>query len=935
VAPPGKARQLGIEVTSTAQTARSRFELGLTRLTVWDERSNAISHAYRLLSFGMQAAAADSDAAWTVRITSLNDASRLFQEYGMNEMRLWSRYLAAHLVQYRLNDYSIAYRLSREILDDLKVTRIADIELAVRELYNDALIGLKRKGSLPGGAGDTDPVQAALARTAALAESMGATFAQAKALALSGAEYALDGNFGKALERYEISVALADAVGDAGLSKQVRERVVEIHTREGNAPATSEVLQQIETRLVGQGDGDELALNLLAQGRLLIDQYSYGDARSTLVEALGYQDNSGIRRQIEFELARVFYQTGRFDEALGLLQNAGVRAADHDRKRPNSVLDNGAALNLLANVQRNRGEFKDMHEARGAQGLYVGNSAAYLYQQGLDALAVKDNSQAQDRFQSSVQAARRAGDDDLASLSLLQLCVINGGCRSADTANAYQRLHTGGMPRLAAGAMFLRAQIQAGASQVPDAVRTLEALVEEIHFLRHALPGVLGAWYHENHEALSGFYLHLLMIAPNSRNGEAASLLALTRLRLLEAYDTAGAVSNSPGEQQLRTSLAERAGLEAGQPDAALAGEITLALDALRRPFREQFAYLSLQGIRRYLASLGGDEMLLTWHVSETLAQVWVGRQGRVVRRNLRQPASVNRKLADAQAGLAAGSEEAFTGAMESLGAALLGPISDLLTQRIYWIPAGSLLRLPLDALRLDGRYLAENHSVAAVLSFPAKPNPAASLQDVSPGSMFLAGNPQDYSSAYASRFETTDEMRMMVDLFVGPQLQVVQGEALLPDEFQDSRFSEAGIAHLAMPAVIDLRNPPDSSLELSGSEFGPRRTRYRLEGIRPDSLENRLVFLSSTRLVNEPESAFSANPGLVTDFLRAGSAAVIADFWGTEGNADRVFLQSFYRELQETGDTAQALQNAKRQYLKDNRDTGLFGWAGYQLFIP
>jgi tetratricopeptide (TPR) repeat protein len=935
VAQPGASRQLGIEVTSTAQTSRSRFELGLTRLTVWDERSNAVAHAYRLLSFGMQTPPVDTESAWTGRVTSLTDAARLFQQYGMNEMRLWSRYLAAHLIQYRLQDYSIAYRLSREILDDMRVTRVADIELAARELLNDALIGLKRKHALPVAGDGGDPVQASLARTAAFAESMGATFAQANALALSGAEYALDGMFSEALEQYELAIALADAVGDAGLSKLVRERVVEIHTREGNAPATSEVLQQLETQLAVQGDGDELALNLLAQGRLLIDQHRYGEARDVLAEALGYQDHSAIRKQVELELARVFYETGRFDQALEVLQVAGVRAADHDRKRPNSVLENGAALGLLADVQRNRGALAEMRAARAAQGLYAGNAAAYLYQQGLDALAGQDTNRARDRFQRTVQAARRVGDEDLADLSLLRLCSINDGCGSADAASAYQRLLASGAPRLVVEAMFLNARIQAGEGKAAEAVRTLEATVEEIHFLRHALPGALGAWYHENHADLSDFYLGLLLLAPQTGGDASASLLALTRLRLLETYDTAGAKPGTEAQSRLRVQLAERTWQKPGEKGAALVAEITMKLEALRQPFREQFAYLSAQGIGSYLADLGRDEVLLTWHIGENSAHAWAGRKGRVVRRSITRSIGLGRKLGDATATVAGVSEATFRSEMESLGRALLEPVADLLAPRIYWIPAGPMLGLPLGALRLEGRYLAEKHSVAAVLSFPARPDPATDLPGRSIGSVFLAGNPQDYSSAYASRFETTDEMRAMVDLFVGPDLHVVQGAALLPDEFQDQRFAQAGIVHLAMPGVIDLRNPQDSSLELSGSEFGPRRTPYRLEGVGPGSLEARLVFLSSTRLANRPGSAFSATPGLAADFTRAGAAAVVADLWATEGAADRAFLVQFYNGFLETGDAAQALQSAKRQYIGDNGNSGLFGWAGYQLYIP
>ena len=80
---PGKARQLDIELASASYTERSEFGIGLTRMAVWDNRSNAVAHAYQLLSFGMQSGDLDSAANWTVKIESLSKAGKLFQQFGM------------------------------------------------------------------------------------------------------------------------------------------------------------------------------------------------------------------------------------------------------------------------------------------------------------------------------------------------------------------------------------------------------------------------------------------------------------------------------------------------------------------------------------------------------------------------------------------------------------------------------------------------------------------------------------------------------------------------------------------------------------------------------------------------------------------------------------------------------------------------------------
>ena len=107
------------------------------------------------------------------------------------------------------------------------------------------------------------------------------------------------------LTQFQQAVQIADSVGSGELATAIRESTVEIHTVQGDAPATSEVLQEIESQLVEDGDNEELALNLLAQARLLIKNYHFGEAIEVLSGAMSYQNNSAVRRQINFELAKI------------------------------------------------------------------------------------------------------------------------------------------------------------------------------------------------------------------------------------------------------------------------------------------------------------------------------------------------------------------------------------------------------------------------------------------------------------------------------------------------------------------------------------------------------------------------------------------------------------------------------------------------------
>jgi CHAT domain-containing protein len=880
---PKKDRQLEIEVTSNLNTRRSEFGLALTRLEVWDERSGSVSRAYQLLS-------------------------------------------------------SIAYTMSREILAELKGSRLQKIELATLQLQSAAMIGLKRSGVLRTSASDPNPVQTVLSRTAALAESMGFKFEQASALNTSGTEYASEAFYAKALEQFQQAVAIADSVGDTDLATGIRESIVQVHAVQGNTSASGEVLREIETQLVEGGTGDELALNLLAQGRLLIRSYRYRQAFDVLSEALGHQNNSAIRKQINFELAKVFYESGRPDESKVYLQKAGVSLGPGQQTRANSVIDVGEGLWILANINRTGGDYEQMRKARSAQGLYRPPHARYLYDQGLDELAParKNRQRAQSLFRQSYTAASKTGHKDLQHLSRLQFCALGSTgddvlCSKTSTRGSYEWLIAGGVPRHSVAAMFLWAKILVSNGRRSEAISVLHHLVDDIHLFRHSLPGVLGAWYRERHEEMSEYYLDLL-----GRADAPASLLALSKIRFIETYT--GFDSISPDESGdtdlLRVQLAQRASSADGQVQSDLKDNINRGLVEIQVPFKKEFEFLSKNGLQQYLRSLANDEIVLTYHISPTTAQVWVGRNGKVQQRNIANPAYLYGALQEARQGLADIGISSFDNKMNALGKRLITPIADLLSDKIYWIPSGPLLGFPLDALRVKGRYLLERHTIVNLVSFPGNPNPVASLQAESLANVFLAGHPQDYTSDYATRLDSSTEIRAIADIFVGPGLSIIQGAALLPDEFQDARFRQADLVHLSMPGFIDLEYPEQSSLELSGNEYNPARAVLWPEDISSQQLDASLVFLSATRINNPPPSGFSSRQGLISDFADAGAHSVIANLWADNGKAVEAFITDFYARLKASGDVADSLKGAKNQYIKNNRSDGLYDWAGYQLFI-
>ena len=933
-------RQLNIEISSNLYTGRTEFGLALTRMAVWDNRSSSVDQAFQLLSFGTQVSDDKSAADWTVKIDSLANAGRLFERFGMKEMRLWSNYLAANLIHFHLHDFSIALSMSREILTEVKGTRMRDIELASLQLQAFALMGLKHLGKLQRSGNKPDPVQTALMNTARLAQTTGFYFEQSQALKFSGDEYFAESDYVRALSQYQQAVVIADRVGDAELATGIRESIVQIHAVQGDVPATSTVLQEIETQLLAEG-GDELALNLLAQGRLFSRSYKYLQAYEALSQAMIHQNNSAIRKQVNFELAIVFYETGRLERAKTYLQLADIGIETENRRRGSTVINRAEGFRVLANIYRINGNHKLMKTARTAQGNHQPPSAAFHYERGLDELAQTGGSEQKARslFSQSGNAASAFAQLDLKNLALLQYCALNkpageqAGCSRQDISAAFTWLESSGVPAYSAEAMYLWAKILVNNGRSSRALAVLDRLISDMHFYRHSLPGVLGAWYRERNATLFSFYLG--QVLRNGRNAKQ-SLLALSKIRFTESYTGSDPVStaNTGNTELLRVQLRERTESGSAGVMVNLSDNIKQGMSGLRDSFDRQFAFLSKKGLQTYLDKLSDDEVVLTYQISPQAARVWIAKRQAVRQVDIANPAQLYTALNNVQRGLANIGVSSFERNMDVLGKQLLSPVASSLTKKVYLAPAGILLGFPFDALRLNGRFLVEDHSIANLLSFPSNPDPQVSLQRRDIENVFLAGHPQDYSSDYAFQLNTSSAIQVVADIFVGPGLDIIQGTALLPDEFKSDQFQQAELIHLAMPGKIDLRNPEQSRLELSGDEDEPERESLDPLEVRQQAVAGSLVFLSTTQLGGKPISEFHNRPALIGDFLAAGASSVIAGYWAAEGVAANSLIADFYLKLVGSGNIAVSLQQAKRRYINEHSADGLFDWAGYQLFI-
>jgi tetratricopeptide (TPR) repeat protein len=925
-------RQIDIEVSSPSHTNRTRIELGVSRLVVRDERTSRLAQAYQYLAYGMETLEEDSAPNWTVKINAMMAAAEVFEAFGMEELRLWSRFYAAHFVHHKLNDANAALGLLEETLGQISSGRHRDIALALLRLRGDIVVSMREAAMLPPRASGADPVQTALEDLARAAGVLGQQFERARAEYLRGADLAARSAWSGALSQLDLALDIAVAIEAGELVTQIREDMVRIHDEQGNLSASSEVLQDIESQLTDEGSGEELALNRLQQGRLLISTFRYAEAITVLQQALQAERNSMTRAQVALELGRAHYQTGQVDLAMANLEQAVINPGSGQLRRPNPLLDTGEGLRIIANVHRQRGNYADMRRLREAAVDYLVSDparAAHYYELGMDGVARGALQNASSAFASSARAGQAGGQPRWGQLAALQACALGlDSCQSGAAQRAYDSLLSAGLPAQAVQARWLRARHLARAGRRTDAFRELDNLVGEIYFLRRSLPGVLGAWLFENIEPVFETYL-----AQAVSVSDKASLLAFSKTRF--AARGLPSMTDLPAlAADTRVLVARRVESVDQGEQASLAGRIDNTLAAGRVSFLEDRPFLGQVGLDDYLASLQSSEAVLAFDVGVDAAQVWVATRSGVTRVSLPRGAEVYRAVMDARADLEILDGRAFDEAADRLGSLLLGPVISRLPETVYWLPAGLLLGLPLDALRVNGRYLAEDHQVAAVMNFPAQPAPASRRQLAAMDRVFLAGNPVDFSNTYLQQLDTTDELRTVTDAFVGPGLTIVQGNALLPDEFSDERLANAQVVHLAMPAGIDLQHAQRSWFEMSEPRRGAGRQRVLAVDMRTGSLDAGLVFISQASVSGAPEFRFSSRTGLVDEMLDAGAGAVISTTWPAGTMETAWLVQDFYANLRANPDPMAALSATKRRFMASFEGRGTRAWAAFQLML-
>jgi CHAT domain-containing protein len=837
--------------------------------------------------------------------------------------------------------------LAREVQAAARKADFEPIELAALILEGDALLAA---GASSGGRvanARFEQIHTIMDRVVILADRQNLKSEQARALFNDGLAYEQQGQQEAAIRQYQRALDVSLSADNPELVNEIRSTAASTYESLGSTADAIGMLEDIGGDLEGDA-GQEVTENLFERGRILNASFRYPEAAEELEQALNlHRSNTAGSTPwgpVGLALAWSWYSMGEMDQAAGLILESIPRTAQSQNA---DAL--GRAYSSLANIYRERGDFPQMTIYRDKQGLSAGSGRQqmeFAFESAMDAWRRGDShaGEAQTWLIRYRQEARAADDSLAAQRADLYLCLLNieqqgrDGCASGEVSRLQAALGNSGWPKLAMESDFVTAKILRRQGRDDDALAVMERLIEQIHRFRQVLPGVLGAWYWQTKGDIFDEYM-ASAIARAAPSGSRAVdgkrvLLALDHIRLIESEKQApGGVSLESAQDEALRSLIARRELATGTGAATLALQANKALQAILGKTGGGISSLTPAALDRMLAGLTPDESILTYYLGDSAGYVLIGAGESVSILKLSGSSNLSDRLVALRERIQRDSTSLLP-QLETLGRDLLGPVANRLTKKIYILPAGALNGFPFDALRLKGKFIAENHQVINLMSLSTAdalhPSPPANFRE----SVFLAGNPQTRQELFSYEVRASPEISAVTDRFVGPGLHIVQGVALKADEFRDDRFTSAGLIHLAIPGTIELENPDRSRLLMARSGEDSTVEYLSPADIRKLHFTAGLVVLSLTNVAGASSSGFDSRMGFVSDFLDTGVGNVMASMWVGEDTGSTAFVAEFYDNLEAVQDIAEAWYQTRKRRLENGNETNFKSWAGFQLFI-
>ncbi|MEM6321529.1 MAG: CHAT domain-containing protein, partial [Bacteroidota bacterium] len=251
-------------------------------------------------------------------------------------------------------------------------------------------------------------------------------------------------------------------------------------------------------------------------------------------------------------------------------------------------------------------------------------------------------------------------------------------------------------------------------------------------------------------------------------------------------------------------------------------------------------------------------------------------------------------------------------------------PFENLLTQKVASTSVVNYASLP---------YLVKNHTIryaySATLLF--KEQPTSKHQAIVAFAPSYEKNNNQYlatRSGFTALAHTTDEVLKIQEL-VGAQ--VFTGLDATEAQFKQ-QSGQSKILHLAMHAFTNKKAPSYSGLVFADDKSSTEDNTlhaYELYGM---DIAAELLVLSACNTGSGKLAKGEGVMSLARAFRHAGCPNIVMSLWQADDAATAVIMQDFYKNLKNGNGTANALRQAKLNYLESSPKTFPHYWGAFVL---
>jgi CHAT domain-containing protein len=275
----------------------------------------------------------------------------------------------------------------------------------------------------------------------------------------------------------------------------------------------------------------------------------------------------------------------------------------------------------------------------------------------------------------------------------------------------------------------------------------------------------------------------------------------------------------------------------------------------------------------------------------------------------------------------------------QELGA-LVEPIEDVSEEGdVVWIvPHRELHRLPLHALKLGGRYLADRNPVFFTPSASVFRYSSAKNTGRTPGTALVLGDslPLTDPLEYAAEEARTVATIFGTTAYLGDQAT----KTLVKEKLQRAQ-DEIDVLHFACHGKFEADAPLESRIDLARSDGDDERPDLTAQDVLGLDLRATLVTLSACESGLSKIHPGEELVGLTRSFLYAGTPSLLVSLWSVDDGSTGMLMERFYEVLLDppTGSnletqTSKALALQRAQYKV--RNTELFDhpfhWSSFIL---